>query len=320
MRIGSKLAAVMLAGSAAALMQGAWGQEFPSKVIRVVVPNPIGSTADVVARLIVPEMSKVLGQPMVIEPKPGGDQRIGAEYVAKQVPADGHTIAVIAIANLASIPALVKNPGFDPLRDLTPVTTLVAGRIYLGSPLQSPWKNFGEMVAYAKANPGKLNYGSTAVSTRLRIEAILQDRELNVVYIPYPTTGAEEQGLYQGHIQLMITSDRMVSQRDRVLALAVSGRERSPRFPDVPTYLELGLPPVPGAEYSLNVPAGTPKAAFDKLYAAVSRALQQPELRAQMTKLAFEVVNDTPEAAARNLAEQAKLVADVVQRLGLRPQ
>jgi tripartite-type tricarboxylate transporter receptor subunit TctC len=176
------------------------------------------------------------------------------------------------------------------------------------------------MVAYARANPGKLNYGSTAVSTRLRIVTILQDRRLDIVHIPYPTTGAAEQALYVGDIHLMITSDAIVSHRDRVTPLAVSGSRRSANFPDIPTYIELGLPPVPGAEYSLNVPAGIPKAAFDRLYAAASRALHQPEVKAQMAKIAFEIVNDTPEAAAKNLADQTKLVADAVKRIGLQPQ
>lgn len=295
-------------------------QEFPVKPVRVVIANPAGSGSDLVIRIVVPEMSRALGQNVIVEPRPGADQRIGAEYVARQVPADGYTVGVYTLGNLASLPSLVKDARFDPLKDLPPFITMVLGRSILGTPPNVPWKNFEEMITYARANPGKLNYAATTVSQRLRMEPILQLRGVNIVSIPYPTTGAAEAAIYSGQVQLIFANLSQVTKKAGMWGLATSGDRRSPKIPDVPTFIELGLPPVPGAEYSMHAPAGTPRAIIDRLHGAVSKALQNADVIERMDKLGYEVVNDTPEAAIRYLAAQTKLVADVAKKIGIEPQ
>jgi tripartite-type tricarboxylate transporter receptor subunit TctC len=311
----------MIASALVALHAAAsWGQDFPSKPVRIIVANPAGSGSDIVTRIVVPEFSKALGQPVIVEPKPGNDQLIGAVYVAKQVPADGYTVGVYTLGNLASVPALVKDPRFAPLKDLPPFSTMVAGRSYLGTPPNAPWKNFDEMVVYAKANPGKLNYAATSVSQRLRMEPVLMKFGLNIVSVPYPTTGAAETAILGGQVQFIFANASQVSKKGGMWALATTGNRRHPKFPDVPTFIELGLPPVPGAEYSMHAPAGTPRPAINRLHAALSKALQNADVVERMDKLAYEVVNDTPEEAIKYLDTQIRLANDVAKKIGLEPQ
>jgi len=295
-------------------------QDFPTKPVRIIVANPAGSGSDIVTRIVVPEMSRNLGQTVIVEPKPGADQLIGAVYVAKQVPADGYTVGVYALGNLASVPVLVKDPKFDPLQDLPPFITMVAGRSYLGTPGNAPWKNFDEMIAYAKANPGKLNYAATTVSQRLRMEPVLMKHNLNIVSIPYPSTGAAEAAIYAGQVHLLFANASQVSKKGGMYAIAVTGDRRHPKFPDVPTFIELGLPPVPGAEYSMHAPAGTPRPIIERLHSAVSRALQSADVVARMDKLSYEIVNDSPQAAVKYLDTQIKLATEVAKKIGLEPQ
>ena len=311
----------LLACAMAVLQPGlSLAQDFPVKPVRIVIANPAGSGSDIVARIVVPEMAKNLGQSVFVEPRPGADQLIGAVYVAKQVPADGYTVGVYALGNLASVPALVKDPKFDPIKDLPPFITMVAGRSYLGTPANAPWKNFDEMIAYAKANPGKLNYAATTVSQRLRMEPVLMKHNLNIVSIPYPSTGAAEAAIYAGQVHLLFANASQVSKKGGMWSIAVTGDRRHPKFPDVPTFIELGLPPVPGAEYSMHAPAATPRAIIERLHSAVSRALQHPDVVARMEKLSYEMVNDSPQAAVKYLDMQIRLANDVAKKIGLEPQ
>lgn len=315
-----KLHFIVACALAALYAAPSWGQDFPSRPVRIIVANPAGSGSDIVTRIVVPEFSRHLGQTVIVEPKPGANQLIGAVYVAKQVPADGYTVGVYTLGNLASVPALVKDPKFEPLKDLPPFITMVAGRSYLGTPSNAPWRNFNEMVAYAKANPGKLNYAATTVSQRLRMEPVLMKYGLDIVSVPYPTTGAAEAAIYGGQVQLIFANASQVSKKGGMWALATTGDRRHPKFPDVPTFVELGLPPVPGAEYSMHAPAGTPRPIVNRLHAAMSKALQSPEVVERMDKLAYEVINDTPEAAVKYLTTQINLATDVAKKIGLEPQ
>ena len=297
----------------------ATSQDFPTKPVRIIVANPAGSTPDILARHMIPELSRLLGQPVYVEAKPGADQRIAAQYVAKFVQPDGYTLALLGVSPLASIPALVKNPGFDPLKDLVPITTLVSGRIFFATVATSPWRSFNEFVAYAQRHPGQLNYGAHNLSTRMRIEAVLREKKLDVVHIPYGSTTAIENALVANQVQLIIASNGIAANK-AVRVLAVSGNARFARFPDVPTFVELGLAALPGAEYSLSVTHGTPRPIFDLLQSAVAKTLQNPDLKSRVDQMDFEIVGDSPDAAAKNLAAQTDQVMEVAKRIGIRPE
>lgn len=296
-------------------------QEFPSKLVRLVVPNSPGTILDLLPRAMAPDMAKSLGQPVVVENRPGANNIIGLEYVAKQAPADGYTLAAATVSVLATLPIIAKNLPFDPHADLPPLIGLVETRYTLASSAKMPYRNFKDMVAYAKANPAKLNYGDPSPAVRLVMEIILRETGMDVVRVPYPAAGPYQQAVATGEVQMGILGEAAVSTwGDRINVLGVTGDKRLASLPNTPTFTELGLPRVPGQGTSLNVRAGTPKAAFDKLYAAAIYALQQPEVKAQFAKLQSEISIEPPDVAAKNLAQQAKLFGDVARRAGIQPQ
>ena len=301
-------------------LENAVAQEFPVKPIRIVVANTPGTLPDQIIRTMQPVLANAFGKPVVVENKPGAQERIAAEYVAKQPIPDGHTMAIVALGNMAGLVAFVKNPSFIPLRDLPPIKTLATGRIYLASPAQAPWKTFSEMITYAKANPGKLNYGSWASSTQIRMEMIILHYGLKVVHVPYAGSGPAQLAMYSNDIQFIITNDDVVSRKDRALPLAVSSKRRVPQFPDVPTFAELGLPTIAGADYYMGVPTATPAFAVERINSALSRALQHPDTLALVARLGLEVVDDSREAAVQNLKDQTAAIVNTAKLIGMQLQ
>ena len=299
----------------------ALAQEFPTKPLMLIVAQSPGTPPDVGARTIAPELSKFIGQPVIVENKTGAGNVIGYEYVAKQAPADGYTLLVVTVESLASLPVTSKDLRFDPLKDLPPVINLVEGKLVLGSSAKFPWKNFNEFVAYAKANPGKLNYGSAAPTVRLASEILLRGLGADVTYVPYAAAGPYFQGMLSGDVHMGFISESAVfSMGDKLRVLAVSGDKRSVRFPDIPTFSELRHPQIPGASLSLNARIGTPKPVLDKLSSAASRALQQPELRARFAKIQYDVVDQSGESAIKKLEDIARIFADVAKKVGIQPE
>lgn len=296
-------------------------QAYPTKPVRLIAPISPGAASDVLARVIAPEMAAVLGQPVVVENRPGADTLVGSEYVAKQVPADGYTIVIILVGTLTSLPVLVKDLRFDPVKDLPPFIGLAEGRFALVTAAKQPWSNFNALVANAKANPGKLNYGVGTALGRLIVEAVMQDLGVNMVHIPYPVVANYVQALTSGDIAVGLISEQLaVSMGDKLRTLAVTGETRSRTFPDAPTFKELGFPRVRGLSFTLNTPAGVPAPIVERLHAAASRALQSPETAKRLAALRLEGSDEKPDVAARKTAEEAKLYADVAQRIGLQPQ
>lgn len=299
------------------VMQVGVSQEFPTKPLRFVVANTPGSPPDLVARILAPDMSKVLGQPVIVENKPGAGQRIGLEYVAKQVPADGHTIASVVVPTLAILPLTVKELRFDPLKDLLPFIEFAEGKLVLGSSSRLPWKNFQELVSYAKQNPGKLNYGASGQNVRLPVESLIQKFGIDIRYVPYNAATPYYQALVAADVQLgLLAESTAVSFGEKFRVLGVTGERRSATLPDVPTFAELGHP-LPGLTYSVNAPAGVPRPAVAKLYASASHALKQPGVRNALEKQQLEIVDRPPEVAVKHLAEVGKFLAEVAKKVGI---
>lgn len=293
-----------------------FAQNYPNKIIRIIVPNTPGSTQDILPRIMTAEMSSALGQTIIVENKPGADSRIGYEYVAKEVPADGYTIASVNVTGLASLPFTTKDLRFDPLKDLPPIVGLAESRFALVSSINEPWKTFDELVAYAKANPGKLNYGASVPIVQLPMEELIRNLGLNIVHVPYPASALFVQALVGGEVQMGIVPEGYsTSLRDKLRTLALTGPRRREPFMDVPTFAELGFPQIPGTSFSLNVRAGTPKAVIDKLYAAASKALQNPAVKAQFEKAQLEIVNESPEHAANSLSAQGRFFAEITKKV-----
>jgi len=317
-----RITAVVCLGAAfaaSAIPVGA--QEFPTKPIRLIVPNTAGTLTDAIVRVLGPELSKQLGQPIVIENKPGAGNVIGLDYVARQVPADGYTIVISSTSSTAMLPVTVKELRFDPLKDLPPFIGLVEGRLFLGTSSLAPWKTFQELVANAKANPGKLNYGSPAPNTLLMTEALLRGLGLTVTHVPYSAGGPYYTALASGEVHMGFVNETITnSMAGKLRVLAVTGDQRHAQYPDIPTLGELGFPSLRSLGFSLNAPAATPKAVFDRLHAAAAQALRQPEVKAQYAKLRLDIIAQSPEAALKSLLDDARLFAGIARQVGLKPE
>lgn len=299
----------------------ALAQDFPNRVVKLAVPNAPGTGGDLVARILAPELSKHLGQQVIIENRPGAGQLIGFEYVAKHAPADGHTLCLCTVSVLAATAVTVKNLRFDPLRDLVPVTTVAEGRFILGSPSVAPWKTVSELITSAKMNPGKLNYGSASSLVRLTTEAFLKAAGIQVNHVPYKDGAMYSTALRVNEVQVgFVNENQAVELADKFRVMAVSGEQRLASFPDAPTFKSLGYPQIPGIALSLNVRLGTPKPAMDKLHAATAASLKLPGVQTQFAKLQWDTVVQTQEAAAKNLAETGKMFAEIARSIGLEPQ
>jgi tripartite-type tricarboxylate transporter receptor subunit TctC len=266
-------------------------------------------------------MGRQLGQAVIIDNRAGAGGIIGYEMVAKQSPADGHALSLAAVQTLASIAVGVKDLRFDPLRDLVPITNIVEGRFILGSPSVAPWKTLPEMIAYAKANPGKLNYGSSSSFVRLTTEALLRAAAIQVTHVPYKDGAIYGIALGANEVQLgFINENQALALGDKLRVIGVTGDQRLPPFLDAPTFKSMGYPQIPSITFSLNVRSGTPRPVMDKLHAAAVSALKLPEVQGQFGKMKFDAVIQSQEDAVKYLAETGKLFADIAKSIGLEPQ
>jgi len=295
-------------------------QEYPSRPIRLIASNSPGTLVDTVARVFSPEFAKLLGQAVIVENRQGASNTIGYDFVAKSPP-DGYTIGTAVASELATYPVTIKDLRFDPLRDLPNIAGLVESRLVMVTSAGHPWRSFGELVANARANPGKLNYGSSSALTRLLAESVIQGQTVNIVDIPFPGGGPMIQSILTGQVHMgFVGESTALANPEKMRVLAATGERRRPPFLDVPTFRELGHPQIPGLYVFLVGPAGIPKAATDKIAAASARALQVPEVKARLAKLSLEVVDETPDAAARRLPEEARSYAEIAKKSGIQPQ
>jgi len=290
----------LFAGSIAALALGsglALAQSYPSKPVRLVVPFPPGGAVDLIARLIQPKMSESLGQPFLIENRPGAAGNVGVESVARGAP-DGHTL-VINTNGQAISPAIFKKLSWD-ATDFTPVSQLVASNLILISSPKLQAATVAEFIAIAKAKPGVLNYGGTGVGNPLHLtmELLKLTAGIDIVAVHYqgdaPLFTAMMSGQVEAAVVPLSTALPLVKS-GKIRALAMPGARRVSVLPDVPTIAET----LPGFESSswqgLFVPSRTPRDAVDALYRGVVKALAAPEVRERLASFSYEPVGSTPE-------------------------
>jgi tripartite-type tricarboxylate transporter receptor subunit TctC len=314
-RLITLVAAALVAGGVAA--QAA----YPSKPIRLIVPFTAGSGTDIIARTIGEVMGKGLGQPLVIENKPGAGGTIGAAQVARSDP-DGYTVLIHSSGHALN-PAIYPNLSYDTLKDLTGVTPLAAlPNVMVVSPTRG-WKTVADVVAAAKAKPGQLNYASAGVgsATHLNAEKFKLQAGIDAVHVPFKGTPEALTDVVGGRDDWFfapLSSALPLIQDGKLQALAVSTPQRSPSLPNVPTTVEAG---VPGSDYTfwvgMIVPAATPPAVIRRLHDEAVKALANPEVRERMAKLGAEAFTMEPAAfnayiktemdAAAIIAKNAKL-------------
>ena len=311
-------AALLLAGAGGALAQ-AW----PAKPVKVVIPIPAGGPADALMRAIAPELSAIWKQPVVIDNRPGASGMIGTDAVAKAAP-DGYTV-LYADSSIATNPLVFRKMPYDTYRDLMPVTGVVSWRAYLVVNSNVPVNSLPELIALAKAQPGKLNYASygNGSSPHIAIEMLKQLAGINLVHVPYKGAAPVLPDIMSGVVQvawMSINSIRGAVKEGRVRPIAVDGAKRVADFPDLPTFNELGYPQMQanGIWLGMFVPAGTNAAIVDKLQKDVYAVISEPTFRAQkVTGRNYELVGSTPAELTALMKETAEKFAPIVKSAGI---
>ena len=315
----ARCAAVLLSGAVLLFPILVAAQPYPSKPIRLVVPFPPGGSLDVVARAIGQKLSEAWGQPVVIDNRPGAGGNIGADVVAKSVP-DGYTILEGALSTHAVNVSLYTKMPYDPIRDFAPITLVAVTPNVLVLNPSLPVNSVGELVAYAKANPGKLSFGSGSNGSagHLAGELFKAEAGVDMVHVPFKGGAPALQALLAGDTQLMfdnLANSMQQVRAGKLKAIAVTTARRSALVPDLPTLAETGLP---GFDiytwWGFLAPVGTPKEIIAKWNAEVTRILNTPEMRAFFAQQGAEPAPTTPEqfaALIRNeIPKYAKIIRD----------
>lgn len=315
----ARAAATALALAAAA--GGAWAQaDFPNRPVKLVVPFAAGGS-DTMARAFAEKLGAVLRQPVVVENKPGGAAIIGSQHVA-QSPADGYTMLWLGGGSLT--PVLIKDLKFDILKSLRSVVSIARGGMTLMVPGAMPVNNFSEFLAYAKANPGKLNYSHTAGSILLATEMLKSKAGFEAVAIPYKGSTQVATALMTNEIQMGIDVPVFylgMIKEGRIKAIAHGAQERSPSLPDVPTLAEVGVRDLQFAfSYGIWVPAGTPDAVVEKLNAAFNEVLKDPSIRERLAQAGVVPVGGGTEVHAQNTKAEQDMWAAAAKQIGYHPQ
>ncbi|NDY93808.1 Bug family tripartite tricarboxylate transporter substrate binding protein [Ideonella livida] len=299
----------------------AQAQTFPSKPVTLVVPFAAGGPADVMARLLGQQLN--LGQALVVEAKPGAGGTIGAAAVAK-APADGHTLLFVT-AGHAGTGALYPRLPYDPVKDFTPVIGLAAAPVVIAVRADSPYKTLQELVAAARANPGKLSCaggGGGATVTNLAFELIKADLKLDITAIPYKGSAPAITGLLGGEIDC--DSDAIAAlmphvKAGKLRALAVTTQRRSPLLPEVPTVAESVLPGMAGAAwYGVLAPKGTPAPVVERLQKAFASALREPQVQERLKEQGAEPLEMDAKSFGAYLASEAQRWGGLIRKLGLK--
>ncbi len=297
--------------------------DYPSKPIRVVVPYAAGGGTDVLARLVAKNMSTALGQPVVVDNKPGGGTAIGATEVARATP-DGYTLLWGDNTTFALNPYLYKKLAYSPLEDFTPISMTLRGALVLVVSPSIGVNSVKDLLAYAKANPGKLQYASAGNGTphHLAMESLKLKAGVDMLHVPYKGEGPGLNDVLGGVTQLMFvgaTIARQHAESGRLKLLATAGGTRNSAVPDVPTVGET----VPGYQssywHALVAPAKTPAAAIAKVHEAYARAVREPEVAAYMAKNApgNTLLVSTPAELRTHMQEQLKASAELVRAIDL---
>lgn len=304
--------------------QGAWAQNFPSKPLRMVVPFGAGGVADLTARTVAQKMAEGLGQPVVIENRPGAGGIVAAEMVAKAEP-DGHTLLLISNATAVSVSLFNALP-VDLAKDFTPVGLLGLFDLAIVTSAESKFQTLPQVLEYARANPGKLNIGSINIGStqHLTAELFKSVARLDAQVIPYNGTPAVVTALRGGQLDVAVEvlSPVLPQIKGGVMRpLAVTGLKRSAALPQVPTAKESGLPMLVSSSWNgLAVPAKTSQAVVDRLNREVLLALQDPVVSKRLQELNIDPHPSTPAQAREWLQSEIKRWAEVIQRAGIAKQ
>src|SRR5882672_6849367 len=300
----------------------AQAQSFPSRAITLVIPFAPGGSTSIVGRVIADKMSELIGEKVVVDNRPGAGGTVGTKAVAKSEP-DGYTLLLGYTGTLAIAPTLYQNPGYDPRKDFAPIGMIGNAPNSLVVHPSFPAKTVAELIAYAKANPGKVNFGSAGAGTASHItgEYFARAAGITLVHIPYKGTGPALTDLLGVHIPMAfapIPASHPNVTAGKLRALAVTSVTRSGLLPDVPTMVEAGLPGFDASlYYGLAAPAGTPRPIIDKLNKALREALASDEVKRQLGNDGTEITPGTPEDYADFIDKDEKKWSQLLKTSGV---
>ena len=306
-----------------AVISAAAFAQYPSKPVRLIVPFPPGGAAELGARIFAQPLGQALGQPVVIETKPGADGAIAADTTMKATP-DGYTLLYATNTAFSWVPAVRKDPPYDPVSDFTPVSMVGQFGFFVFSHPSVPATNMQELIAHIRANPGKLNYASGNSTSMVSTAQLVQREKLDVVHVPYKGDGPLMIDLIGGRVQFAIATPGTAApqvKEGKLRVLATLLPSRSPLLPEAPTMSEAGLQPMSvtpwGAVYG---PKGVPREIVERLSRELVALLKRPEVREAFGKLAFEPRGSTPEELAAFTKEQLAVWRRAVADAGIKPE
>lgn len=314
---------ILLAFIAAPSLHAGEAPAYPARPIRFIVPNGIGGSTDLVARTIAQKLGEGLGQQIVVDNRPGSGGIIGTEIVAR-APADGYTLLMGTIGNLAISPGLYKKLGYDPVKDFAPVSQTAAAAYMLVVHPAVPVKSVKDLISLAKAKPGQLNYASAGSGTgsHLTAELFKSISGVDIVHIPYKGGTAGLTDVLAGQVQVMfngIPSSMPPLRAGRIKALAVTTAARSPAAPEIPTVAEAGFPGAESTSWTgILVPAATPRPVVARLHGEIVKALKLPEVKDRLKLDGAEPVGSAPQEFAAYLKREIAKWAKVIRQSGAR--
>ncbi len=316
--------AAMVSALAGGFAPGVQAQSYPSRPIRFIVPYPAGGGTDIVARLVAAKMTVSMGQPVVVDNKPGASTVIGTDMVAK-APADGYTFGLVTDSHAINPTFFPKLP-YDSFKDFEPLTQLVFVPLVLVTNPSLNVKTVAELIAAAKAKPGKINYASIGNGTphHLSMEWFKSMASISMTHIPYKGVAPALTDLVAGQVDVMFTGTSSASpyvKAGRLTALAVSSAKRQPAFPDTPSVAEAGLPDFDFMTwYGTVLPAGTPRNIVMRLNQEIAAALNQPDVKEKLSGLGVVGAPSTPEALGVFIKAEAQKLDRIVKVTGVKAE
>jgi tripartite-type tricarboxylate transporter receptor subunit TctC len=300
-------------------------QNYPNKPIRWVVPYTGGGITDNVTRMVTQKMQAALGQSIIVDNKPGANSIIGADLVAKSAP-DGYSIVTVIAAHAANTTLYKDKLPFDPVKGFIPFSLPAIAPLILTTNNNFPAKDVKELVAYAKANPGKVNFGSSGIgaAAHLTTELLKQTAGIDMVHVPFKGTAPALVAVMANDIQILVDVPSTLMPHVRggkIKALAMFSGQRVAGAQQVPTMAEAGGPPLESSTWVMFMaPAGTPRAVIDRLSQEAHRAVNDPEVKGKLTEIGIEAVGGTPEQTSKFLADEIAKWAKVITTAGVKAE
>jgi tripartite-type tricarboxylate transporter receptor subunit TctC len=324
MKIKPACVALLNAGLVTACLSTASvAQSYPVKPIRVVHSFQAGGITDLLARSVGQKMQDALGQNILVEPRPGGGGNIGAEVVAKSAP-DGYVLYLGIDGTMAISPWLLPKPNFDPVKDFAPVSNLAFTCLMFIGSTKAPRKTLPDLVAFAKANPGKVTVGGSNALTRMMAEQLKRISGTDMLWVPYQGAQQTGQALFAGDIDMSVSASVPYAgyiKEGRMLGFATTSPKREPRVPDMPTVRELGYPQLEGCGWlAMFAPGGTPRPVVERLNGEIAKVLKSPEVTDKLAAAGLDAAHLAPDELAALLKSDLAKWGTIIKAVGITSQ